>query len=283
MIEYDALDGESLNRSNYEDPELTRKRILNEKLMDKQNELLQVMNSVANKYVKWSLAKDHFISEVIGYSSQINESVFSGSLSLQEAIDSIEHEITSLRKQDEELSKNQIQQVVVVHPVIKEHSRGDNGKDVINVDLTIAGIGFVSGGLQIVAGVGMVGTGAGAVPGALLIAHGINNVIENGYYLLYRQSYTGPVRLVYQGVGELFGLDTKESDIIYTLVDVGLSLNGMLGYKLAEDAQRLYRYVNEDLLWGMKKLGITLMGPGDIILEIWGDANTLLGQWRSNQ
>ncbi|MDU2938301.1 MAG: DUF4225 domain-containing protein [Enterobacteriaceae bacterium] len=99
--------------------------------------------------------------------------------------------------------------------------------------------------------------------------------------MLYRQSYTGPIRLIYEGVGELFGLDTKTSDVIYTLVDVGLSLNGMFGYKFADDAQNFYLYINDDLLWGMIKMGVTLMNPGDILIELIGDGNTVAGQLRS--
>lgn len=247
----------------------------------KQNELMQVMNTVANKYMKWSLAKDHFISDTINYSSQINSDLFSGELSGSEAIAALNLEITSLRKQDDELSKNQVRQAIILRPVSQEKVRGNGGRDTVNVDLFIAGAGFIAGGLQIVAGVGMISTGAGVLPGALLTAHGINNLIENGYYLLYRQSCTGPVRFIYEGIGELFGLETKDSDIIYTFVDVALSMNGLLEYKLAEEAQRLYRYINADLLWGMKKMGITLMGPGDLFIEITSDVNTIVGQWRA--
>lgn len=262
---------------------INKNRELRVTLFDKQNELMQVMNSVASKYIKWSLAKDHFIQEIIRYSSQISRSAFAGASTLQEAIDSLDREIASLKKQDEELTKNQMRQFVVVRPVNVEHSRGSSSTDVVNVDLFIAGVGFISGGLQVVAGVGMMSSGAGMIPGVLLTLHGINNLIENGYYLLYQQSFTGPLRFIYEDVGELFGLDTKTSDTIYTLVDVGLSLNGMFGYKLTENAQRLYRYVNADLLWGMKTMGINLMGPGDRVIEILGDANTLIGQWRANQ
>lgn len=265
------------------DKDIFENRVLRITLFDKQSELMHVMNSVANKYIKWSMAKDHFIQEIINYSSQIEQYAFSDAESLQQAIDSLDCEIASLKKQDEELAKNQMRQFVVVRPVNVVHSRGSIGRDVINVDLFIAGVGFVSGGLQVVAGVGMMSSGAGMVPGLLLTAHGVNNLIENGYYLLYQQSFTGPLRFIYEGVGDLFGLDTKVSDTIYAFVDVGLSLNGMLGYKLAEDAQRLYRYINADLLWGMKKMGIDLIGPGEILIEILGDTNTLVGQWRANQ
>lgn len=269
------------DETGYLDKDLAQKRALNIALMDKQNDLIKMMNHTSQKYMQWSLSKDHFISEVIKFSGQINTDVYTGILSLQEAIDKIEQTMSILNKQDDELSNNQVRQVVVVRPMINGHSQDQNGKDSIHVDLCIAGVGFVAGGLQVVAGIGIMSSGAGLIPGMLLTAHGINNLIENGYYLLYRQSYVGPVRLIYEDVGELFGLDNKTSDIIYTLVDIGLSLNGLLGYKLTENTQNLYRYINEDLLWGMKKMGVTLMGPLDLAVEVIGDINTLVGQWRN--
>lgn len=131
------------------------------------------------------------------------------------------------------------------------------------------------------AGAGIAGTGAGIIPGTLLMAHGFNNVIENGYYLLYRESYTGPVRFVYRQIGSQLGLPNNNSDIIYTFVDIGLSINGLLGYRLTEDAQRLYRFINADLLWGMKNMGMKLMSKNDIYLEVILDTNTLWGQYQS--
>lgn len=250
-------------------------------LMRKQNELIRIMNDVSNKYTQWSLVKDKFISETIAFSSKIDSEVFSRKISAREGIDLIEDEIVSLKKQDEELDKRKLQQVVIVEKVIRNRQPGRHGKDVVSVDLYIAAVGFISGGLQIVGGITLISTAAGATVGALLTAHGINNVIENGYYMLYRESYTGPLRFAYRGVGEIFGLDPKTTDIVYTLVDLGLSLNNILGYKLADGTQRLYRYVNMDLLWGMKQQGLSMMNSGELITEIWGDINTIQGQWRN--
>lgn len=55
----------------------------------------------------------------------------------------------------------------------------------------------------------------------------------------------------------------------------------MFGYKFADDAQNFYLYINDDLLWGMIKMGVTLMNPGDILIELIGDGNTVAGQLRS--
>ncbi|NRN28589.1 DUF4225 domain-containing protein [Photorhabdus heterorhabditis] len=248
--------------------------------MDKQNELMVLMDRVANKYMKWSLAKDHFIHEVIAYSEDITAKINTGELSISEAIASLDEEMRSLEKQDAMLTQKSVKQAIVV----KKKAPGENTKsrkDEI-VNLIIAWIGFVSGTIQFIGGFIAIDTGIGAVPGALLMAHGFNNIVESGNYILYRESYTGPVKFVYEGIGEkAFGMDKSNADVIYTSVDVGMSLNGLLGYKLEPDSQRLYRYINADLLVGLKRQGIETMNYKEIALEITGDLNTVYGQYRS--
>ncbi|WP_235319644.1 DUF4225 domain-containing protein [Pectobacterium fontis] len=175
-----------------------------------------------------------------------------------------------------------MKQVIIAKAVVTEEDRNTRAREKTQrINLAIANLGFVGGGLQLVAGAGITGTGAGIIPGTLLMAHGFNNVIENGYYLLYRESYTGPVRFVYRQIGSQLGLPNNNSDIIYTFVDIGLSINGLLGYRLTEDAQRLYRFINADLLWGMKEMGIKTMKNGELYFEILSDINTAAGQYLS--
>lgn len=249
-----------------------------ETFLNKQNELIQVMNDVARKFIQWSMAKDHFVSEIIAYSSEINAKINNGEMAVTEAIVTINNEILSLKKQGDELSRNDRRQVIIVKSIL------DNSKQRLkqeNIDLAVAGIGFVAGGLQIASGAALIGSGVGIIPGTLLLAHGVNNVIESGYFLLFRESCTGPVRFVYEGIGEIVGLNKQKSDVIYTFVDVGISLNGLLAYKLTEEATRLYRYINADLLWGMKQMGMKIMSKKELILEVLGDTNTVIGQYRA--
>ncbi|WP_323639066.1 DUF4225 domain-containing protein [Pectobacterium polonicum] len=264
------------------DREIAETRSLDRDVFLLQNELDRVKNSVANKYIKWSLAKDRFISEVTAYSLDIISKMNTGELSPHEAIHSLEQEIAALKRQDQMLAMEQMKHVIIAKPVVTEEDRNTRAREKTQrINLAIASLGFVGGGLQLVAGAGIAGTGAGIIPGTLLMAHGFNNVIENGYYLLYRESYTGPVRFVYRQIGSQLGLPNNNSDIIYTFVDIGLSINGLLGYRLAEDAQRLYRFINADLLWGMKNMGMKLMSKNDIFLEVTFDINTLAGQYQS--
>ncbi|MDC9819876.1 DUF4225 domain-containing protein [Pectobacterium polonicum] len=264
------------------DREIAETRSLDRDVFLLQNELDRVKNSVANKYIKWSLAKDRFISEVTAYSLDIISKMNTGELSPHEAIHSLEQEIAALKRQDQMLAMEQMKHVIIAKPVVTEEDRNTRAREKTQrINLAIASLGFVGGGLQLVAGAGIAGTGAGIIPGTLMMAHGFNNVIENGYYLLYRESYTGPVRFVYRQIGSQLGLPNNNSDIIYTFVDIGLSINGLLGYRLAEDAQRLYRFINADLLWGMKNMGMKLMSKNDIFLEVTFDINTLAGQYQS--
>lgn len=63
------------------DREIAETRSLDRDVFLLQNELDRVKNSVANKYIKWSLAKDRFISEVTAYSLDIISKMNTGELS----------------------------------------------------------------------------------------------------------------------------------------------------------------------------------------------------------
>ncbi|CRG51736.1 putative inner membrane protein [Yersinia wautersii] len=282
MIEHslqEMLDAVERNPySNSEDKARHRNSVMHYIMFRKQNELDQVKNSIASKFIKWSLIKVQFISEVTRYSSDITSKVNTGEITTETAIKLLDKELSDLRNQDEEMTRKRVKQAVIIKASVKKNN--DVKRREI-VSLTIAGVGFVTAGLQIVAGVGMVGSVAGTIPGALLIAHGTNNIIENGYYILYRESYTGPLKFLYEGVGAQFGLSKSDADVMYTAVDIALSINGIMSYKLAEDVTRLYRYVNADLLWGLKSMGIKNMTTAEILLEIFGDINTAISQVRN--
>ncbi|KGM28907.1 DUF4225 domain-containing protein [Photorhabdus luminescens] len=248
--------------------------------MDKQNELMMLMNRVADKYVKWSLAKDHFIGEVMAYCQENTSKINTGEISISEAIALLDEEIRSLEEQDSMLSQKSVRQAIVVKKKVNSENAKSRNNETVN--LIVSWIGFVSGSIQLIGGFLAIDSGVGAALGAPLMAHGFNNIVESGYYILYRESYTGPVKFIYEGVGEkVFGMDKRNADVIYTSVDVGMSINGFFGYKLEPDNQRLYRYINADLLIGLKRRGIETMNYKEIALEIFGDANTIFGQYRS--
>ncbi|WP_038930366.1 DUF4225 domain-containing protein, partial [Yersinia pestis] len=69
-----------------------------------------------------------------------------------------------LRNQDEEMTRERVKQAVIIKASVKENNNVERN-EVIN--LVFAGVGFVTAGLQIVAGVGMVGSVVGSIPGTL--------------------------------------------------------------------------------------------------------------------
>jgi len=242
--------------------------------LTKKDELYRAMNSTADRFIKWSLAKDHFIMDVMRFMRETDRKVNDGELTPEQGIQVYQQEIDSLRRQEQALLSRQHEQFIIIHhtELNKISSSQDSRKKLI-----IAGVGFISGGLQMVAGMATIETGVGA----LFMAHGFNSVIENGYYILYREDFVGPVRFFYRGVAELFGVDYKKADDFYAVLDIGLSINSMLGTRLSSDAERLYRYIDADLLTGLKQNGVKLMTKGELIVEVGGDVNTVYGAYKT--
>lgn len=86
------------------------------------------------------------------------------------------------------------------------------------IELVLKQVGFVSGGVQFFGG-----TGICAAYGALLAAHGFNNVYENGYYLLYRKNKQGCIRQACRELAKGLGYSKAQADVVYSVVDIGLS------------------------------------------------------------
>jgi hypothetical protein len=59
-----------------------------------------------------------------------------------------------------------------------------------------------------------------------MITHGLNNMYENGYYLLYREDRSGTLRDAYRYVAAKLGYGNNEADIVYGVVDISLSAYG---------------------------------------------------------
>ncbi len=117
-------------------------------------------------------------------------------------------------------------------------------------ELAFKGIGVTAGTLQFIAGAGVCyGSGGLLCPlfGVPLMAHGANNVYENGRNLVERRSDThGPLRKLYQSAAKLMGRGELEGNLAYGAVDVGTSFYGLGRLVLKPDAWRLFRYVRAD-------------------------------------
>ncbi|CAI9387496.1 hypothetical protein CITSP_00140 [Citrobacter sp. T1.2D-1] len=90
-------------------------------------------------------------------------------------------------------------------------------------------IGFLSGIGQVTTGVGLcVSTGGSAtVPGTAMILQGLNNIYENGYYLVVYEEASGPLREAYYYAANKAGYDKNQGDIAYSTIDLVLSGYGM--------------------------------------------------------
>lgn len=91
------------------------------------------------------------------------------------------------------------------------------------------GIGFIAGVMQLTTGAGICYASAAALCfiGGPMMAHGTNNLYENGkYFWDGDENATGPVRKVYQHAAESLGYSKSHGDIAYYGADLALSAYG---------------------------------------------------------
>lgn len=135
------------------------------------------------------------------------------------------------------------------------------------------GAGLIAGALQVATGASICYGSAGllcVVAGVPLMAHGANNIYENGRNLWQGRSDTdGPVRKGYQAVAEAAGRKPHEGNVMYGTVDIGLSVYSLLRTVLKPGAWRLFRYVKDDYIRSYQA-----MGTGPLIFEIGVDMLT---------
>jgi hypothetical protein len=131
-------------------------------------------------------------------------------------------------------------------------------RSLLNQSLDVAqkGVGVVAGAAQIYAGGSICYASLGTLCvafGVPLMAHGANNVYENGRNLLEGRSDTeGPVRDIYQSAAKVMGKGELEGNIAYGVADLGMSVYGLSRLALKPDSWRLFRYVREDYVRAYK-------------------------------
>jgi len=128
-----------------------------------------------------------------------------------------------------------------------------------SLEVAQKGIGAIAGAFQFAAGAGICYGSAGTLclfAGAPMMAHGANNMYENGRNLLENRSNTqGPVRKGYQAIAKSLGGGELEGSIVYGAMDLSLSAYGVARMVLKPDAWRLFRYVNTDYIRAYKAIG----------------------------
>jgi len=118
--------------------------------------------------------------------------------------------------------------------------------------IALQSLGIVAGGFQIAGGAAMcVGSGGLACTlGVITVAHGANNIYENGRNMVKRSSDTqGPLRQVYQNIA---GSESR-GNLAYGMADIGLSIYGAVRPVLKPDAWRIFKYVKADYEMSVKQ------------------------------
>ncbi|WP_413491563.1 DUF4225 domain-containing protein [Morganella psychrotolerans] len=122
----------------------------------------------------------------------------------------------------------------------------------------------ILGGLGItVAGIALCSTGGGCLIGAPLITHGLNGMYEGGMGFYEGNSdVQGPVREGYKAAAKNLGFNESVGNLVYDLVDAGISIRGKLKLvpklsKVYDDrkikALVLFRYGRKDLDYAFRQ------------------------------
>jgi len=190
--------------------------------------------TLASRHIKDGTLRLQFNREVSYYARGIVNDVAQGRKSAEQGLKEIKNEQSSLLSQSWEIAKK--------------------------------GAGAVAGGMQILTGAGICYGSAGTlclIGGIPMMAHGANNVYENGRNLLERRTDTeGPTRKFYQVIAKGFGKSEREGNIAYGTADIATSVYGLFRHTLKPDAWRLFRYIKTDYVRAYSN-----MGPSSLTLE----------------
>ena len=181
-----------------------------------------------------------FNRELAYYARRVMDDLYERRISSEDAIGRIIAERNSLRSQSERISRQLI--------------------------------GFAAGASQIITGGGICLGSLGAAcafPGAPMIAHGGNNLYENGKGLITgRDDVVGPVRGTYISIAQDLGYSEREGNIAYYGLDIYLSVKGVTRKVLRPGAWRLFNYIKADkqmALKQMSKTALTLEGAAGAV------------------
>lgn len=131
-------------------------------------------------------------------------------------------------------------------------------------EIVAKGAGVIAGVVQVATGAGICYASVGTLcilAGAPLMAHGANNIYENGRNILESRTNTeGPLRKGYQGAAKRFGFGEREGNIAYGSAELVLAAYSAFRLVLKPDAWRLFRYIREDYVRSYKQMGAAAVG-----------------------
>lgn len=222
----------------------------------------KIIDNLSLQYFSNRHLSIQYLMHETNYSDKIIAECKSGRIDFTEAMSKLLEQKRTLNDIAFKLMTNDIKMYLVV-----ERIRDTNSV----LTITLKQVGFISGSLQFVGGLGICKATLGAACGSLglpLMAHGLENGWENGYYLVYRNdSKIMPVRQVYRKVASLFGGDNRNGDIAYSIGDLSLSAGSLFRSVLKPDSWKLFYYIRDDFILGWKDLG-----AAGLATEIVGDS-----------
>lgn len=217
----------------------------------KTHEIETLTQRIATKHLLYGTSGMFFeTQQLIGH---VRREIDSQCLTWSGGIQVLDEQIHHLKEQDDLLTFNKAKLYIVV-----ENNRATT------TTLVLKQIGFVAGGAQVYGGaslcVGSLGLACAAY-GAPMIAHGLNNMYENGYYLLYREDQSGTLRDAYRYAAAKLGYGNNQADLAYGVVDISLSAYGAGRKVLAprEKSWSLFRNIESDYIKGWQEASKTAM------------------------
>ena len=236
----------------------------NDNLVLKSKELIRLAQTLSYDYLASYQLRREFNMKAYSFTQEIQKNVSENCLTIDAGVRLIQSEIDSLIMQSRKVQTARTEQYAAV--------RLEKKKDRINVIL--AQVGFVGGGTQIFSG-GEVCLATRGVRcktwGVPLILHGVNNMWENGYFLLFRKNSPGWIREGYRKIAVHSRVKENVGDYAYTIVDLSLSAYGVGRkiYKPREHSWRLWDAMNNDYIFGWKEMGVV-----PLIFEAAVDSST---------
>ncbi|WP_034948210.1 DUF4225 domain-containing protein [Erwinia oleae] len=224
-------------------------RTTNSELKKSVQALETVSNALGFHYINGHEARRQFFDEINQLIAWVKHEVDIHCMSQQGAVKTLQEEIVSLRQQEFQMITRHVNHFAAVE------KKSENGK----ANLVLKQVGFVGGGSQIFAGFGVCMASMGAACAAFgspLIAHGLNNFYENGYYLLFRKEVSGYTRESYRKVARVLGYSGEHAEYAYNAIDIALSSYSMLRKVPVKNSFRLFRTINSDFIQGWREMGV---------------------------
>ena len=218
---------------------------------------------LGNYYIYNFDVRNSFVLEEESFLRNIEKEVGQYCLSYAAGIRLMKEEIENLNRQKAELDMNKAKLYMIAEREEKNS----------NITITLKRVGFVGGALQIFAGWGVCAGSLGLACGGFgvpLMAHGSENMYENGHYLLYREDVSGYTKDAYRYIAHTLGYKNNDADIVYNVADLGLSGFGLWRQVLKPDAWKLFRYISTDYARGWRRMSVL-----ELRVEAYVDAGTM--------